>query len=103
MNDQLREETLISVVNCVMSLVSGRDEELRIENVVVPVYEIIRGHGVHVVDDSALKYVVVLDAQVTTIVSGDDVVTKLSPFSRGVEHLVHPSVETEGLLPDLTL
>lgn len=41
---------------------------------------------------------VTFDSQVTAFVPNDDPVSGLAPLSRGVEALIDPSVETEGLL-----
>lgn len=55
-----------------------------------------RGDGIHVMDDRIRTNLIARYAQIATVVSYDDVVTKISPFPRRVELLVHPTIKAKG-------
>lgn len=46
---------------------------------------------------------IALNAQVTTIISNDDVVSNITPFSRTIERLVKVSIKAETRSPNRTL
>lgn len=87
----------------VVGLMCGSDQELGIEDRLVAARNVLDDHRVHVVDVEATMNVESFDAQITTLISDDDVAANVSPLGRGVELLVHPSVEPEGGLTDLAV
>lgn len=76
------------------------DQELWVKDVFVPSDYVVHSHRVHVVYQDFIEDLVILDTQITTIVSGDYVMANLSPLGRPIEPLVNVSVETKRRGPD---
>src|ERR671913_954165 len=58
--------------------------------------KIVRRDRIHVMDDWISMNLVTLNAQIASVVSDDDGVSKIPPFPRRVEPLVDPTLETKG-------
>lgn len=90
------EQTNIAVVNRVVRSMRCSDQVFRIEDVLVPVSQVLNGHRVHVMDDHPPIDLESLDPEVAAQISCDHEATKCHPLPRLVELLVDPTVETEG-------
>lgn len=72
------------------------DKELRIDKRQIPLQNIDLRDWVHVMDDDSTVDLIALDAQITAIVSDNNLVSSLSPLSRAVKALIDPSIEPKG-------
>jgi hypothetical protein len=77
------------------------DEELGIENPRVSIDNFLDSHRVHVMDIDPVVDLVIVDAQITTIVSDNNVIAYLAPLSGPIKLLVEVSVEAECHFADL--
>ena len=91
---------LIPKVNGVMRSMTCTDQELWVKDVLVPSDYVVHSHRVHVMYQDFIEDLVILDTQITTIVSGDYVMANLPPLGRPIEPLVNVSVETKRRGPD---
>jgi hypothetical protein len=66
----------------------NEDKVLRIEDVVVTVYDVIGYHGIHVVDYWAIEDLIARDTEIGAFVSCDDDMADILPFSGPIELLV---------------
>lgn len=62
------------------------------------VLQVTDGHWIHVMNIEPTVDLEAGHAQVTTLITNDDLVSNASPLSGRVELLVHVSVEAEGLV-----
>lgn len=74
---------------------SGRDQKLWIYNAVIAVYQIIDTDWVHMMNHHTVRDFMIRISQITGIVSSNNMMTNLSPFSRVVKSLVEVSVESK--------
>src|SRR5690606_8937183 len=88
LNHRLRKKRLVSVVDCVMCSMRGRDEELRIENIVSPELNVLDRHRVEVMDVDPIVDLMALDSEIAPIVSDDDRAADVLPLTRSIEPLV---------------
>jgi hypothetical protein len=74
-----------------------RDENkvLRIEDVVITVYDVIGYHGIHVVDYWAIEDLIARDTKIGAFISCDDDMANLLPFSGPIELLIQVSLLIE--------
>jgi hypothetical protein len=71
------------------------NQELRIENAFVTVYNVLCKQRIHVMYEKFGVNIVTFYSEITTFISIDDKASCLLPLSGSVEGLVDPSVETE--------
>jgi hypothetical protein len=81
---------------------TGCDEILWVQNILIVLYDVSSNHGVHVVNVEPTIDLPAGDAEVTTLVTSDYFLSKLSPLPRSVEVLVHPTVIAESWVANLT-
>lgn len=81
-----------------MGVVSGCDEKLGIENIIVTMLDVFYGHGVHMMDDHAIVDLITFHTKIHTIVSSDNVSPSLLPLVTSVELLIQISLEAESSL-----
>jgi hypothetical protein len=82
---------------------TGTDEEPRIQNIHVPLFDVVGRHRIHVMNDNSVKDLMPFDAEIATFVSSDDTKPKLTPLIRRIELLIHPSIESEGCISDCAM
>lgn len=92
----------IAIVNGVVRSVCSCDKVLRIENDIVSVLDVLQSHWIYVMNEQPVVDLVAWYAQITTVVSDNDFVSKTMPFSGPVELLVDPSIEAKCRFADLT-
>ena len=80
-----------------MCVVSGADQEFRIQSVPSSVRNIRFIQGIHVMNNHTSVDFIAFDSQIATKVSGNNVSAETTPFSRRIELLIDPSVESECL------
>ena len=71
------------------------DQELRIENAIVTMHNVLCKQRIHVMYEKFAVNLVAFYSEVTTFISIDDKASYLLPLLRSVEGLVDPSIETE--------
>lgn len=76
-----RQEALVSVVDRVVGVVRCGDEELGVNKATVPVDDVVRRDGVHVVNQQLTVDLVALNTKVATKVSGNNELTSVPPVS----------------------
>lgn len=86
-----------------MCLLAGADEELRIKNTILTVFNVLNCYWIHVMHQKSEANFVAWDPEVTSPISKDDYVTHAFPLLRGIEALVYPSIVTEGLYTNLAV
>lgn len=64
---------------------------------------IIRNHRIHVMDENLVMNLVAFNTEITRHVSNNDTMTKLSPFLRPIELLVHVPVKPKRAPTHLTV
>lgn len=93
--------SLVAVVNGVVGSVGDGDQVVGIEETVIASLELFECDRIQVMDAETTMDLEPIEAEVTSVVSNDDSVTSLTPFTRCVEALVHPAVEPERRLSDV--
>lgn len=83
-----------------MSPMTCTDQELWVKDVLVPSDYVFHSHRIHVMYQDLVKDLVILDTQITTVVSGDYVMANLPPLGRPIEPLVNVSIETKRRGPN---
>lgn len=79
-----------------MRVVTGADEILRIENISITIDEVFDAHGIHVMDDDSIKYLMLTICEITSEVSRDHKLADLLPLVRTIEVLIKPALSSEG-------
>jgi len=82
-------------MNGIVGSVCNCDQELWVEDTRVSTRNIGNRHWVHVMDGDSLMNFVTWHAQIAALVTDDDMVTKLTPFYRSIELLIHVPVEAK--------
>lgn len=96
----LWKQTLIAVVNSVVGLVRCGNKELRIDDVLTTVNNLVNTHWIHVVNNGTTVDLVTLDTEITSFVPKEDGVTNMPPLPRAIEPLIDPTIEPERRLPN---
>ena len=92
----------VSIMDRIMGGVCGRDEELRIEYVIITVHDVVRCHWIHVVNEDAIVDCVSLNTQIVALITSDDMMADISPLFRLVKVLIEKSIETKSVSTDRT-
>lgn len=90
-------------MNGVVGLVCDGNQKLWIKNAWISRRNVVRRHWVHVMDDDPIMNFIAFYSEIATVISDDDSVAKLTPLSRGVELLIHVSIESERRLTDVAM
>jgi len=89
-------------VNGVVRPVGCGDQVVRIYDPLPTLTNIVRSHGIDVMDQKPTFNLITRDAEITTLISNDHSSTSIAPLTRRVELLVHPAVEAERRLTNFT-
>lgn len=76
----------------IVCTVRNCDQKLRIENYIIASGNLISTHGIHMVNDDLIKYVMSLKTKVATKISGYDVISNVFPLTGSIEILIKPSL-----------
>lgn len=100
----LHQKVFIAIMDRVMSLVGGADEELWIQKKIRHVVQVFFADRVHVVHDDFAEYLPAGDTQVASIIPKDNFVSDGPPFWRPlVELLIDPAIKPECIPTDPSL
>lgn len=100
--ERLWEETLIAVMDGIVSSVRRCDEILWVENIVITMSDVIRRHRVHMMDDDPIIDLITFDSQIQTLITGNHLVTNMLPLSGSVESLIHVTLEAKSRSSNLS-
>lgn len=78
---------------------TSADQELRVKDRLVTLNDVVNRHRVHVVNQDLVVDVMICYAKIATIVSGNDVVSNLTPLLRSIEPLIDMSVKPKRRRP----
>jgi hypothetical protein len=84
-------------VNRIVRIVRGADQKLEIERVSSSMSDVLFSERIHVMDDQLVVNIVTIHAEIARLISKDCFLAKLAPFTRRVELLVDPTIESERL------
>lgn len=90
-----RKQSLVAVVNSVVGSVCDGDQVVGIEEAVIAIFELLEGDRIQVMNVETLMDLIAINTQIACVVANDDLVTSLTPLSRRVEALIHPTGVTE--------
>lgn len=99
---RLTKKVSITVVDRIVCIMRRADEKLRVKDVFLAMLDVIRRHRIHMMDDDPIIDLITRNPEVQTLVSSDNMVTKVSPLSRSVKSLIEVSIVAECRLPDLS-
>src|SRR5690606_11157026 len=85
----------VTIMDGVMCSVRSGYKKLRIENISISMFDLLRSHRVHVMDDNLIMDFITRQREVFSLVSSYNVITNISPLPRGIETLIHVSIMTE--------
>src|SRR5690606_34519522 len=92
----LRTTGFCPVVNSVMCVVRGCYKEFWIENPVFFMYDVLRRHGVHMMNDWSIVNIEPVCAQVASLISDDNKASYISPLTRSIETLIQVPIEPKS-------
>src|SRR4051794_8575662 len=85
-------------MNCIVGKMRGTDQELRINYQSLTTHQVQLRQWIHVMHQQTMVDLMTGNAQITALVTCDDGFSSQLPLSGPIELLIHPPIETEGLL-----
>lgn len=97
------QQTFISVMNGVVSIVTGCDKVFRVEQNLAPVSDVFCDNWIHVMNKNPAVNIETFHTEIAAVVTDNDTVTNRLPLLGTIKDLIQISVETECLLSDASV
>lgn len=89
-------------MDCIVRLVGATDQKIRIQDVRIEEFDLVRSNRIHVVNKDTAVDFITFKTQIATIIARNDLISYPFPLYGLVKALVQITIESESLASDST-